>query len=417
MDFIGSNQHIDMREAYDNKNLIIDDYEEFENDNREEQPTQQNISGYDDPDVTGDVNVDFEGDDENGSECINENAESDYPFQCHLSRQSDEEHSQPHENISVFEDEEPEQCDDFDKQNDSFVSIEQAEEQNDNSLDYQKSRDSSQDKIPFNIKDLEDKNDSFVTQEENDQATQEENGVDTLQHMRLLFGSEQKIREQSEAAIKNLNNDTHRSVEQDSIEEEEKFKTPGLSQSVHEEKHGTTSSNVFDKHSFQDFSMKKFQEIMFDNNISDFVSSVERTVRQNTARNKPCRVNYEEHIPQKSFTPKKESKFMSPRKFSRKEIELDSMVGFKMKHMSEKKRQRNSVLDKNENSLVKNTAQDPLNKSLDYYRAKYGKSVNDNQSEVRDNKESTPSANKRLPDLPFKVNSKYSGLIIVFNHL
>ena len=214
--------------------------------------------------------------------------------------------------------------------------------------------------------------------EEQIEESQQNEGVETLKNMRLLFGSEQKIREQSEAAIKNINNETEESIENEELEEE-KFQTPGLSQSENDNKNATNISNIFDRHSFQDFSMKKFQEIMFDHNITEFVDSVERIVRQNTAGNKTSRVNYEVKLPKNSITPKKESHFMSPRKFSRKEIELDSIVGRKMKHMSEKKKKRNSILDKNDTSSFKNITQDPLNKSLDYYRAKYGNYKNDSK--------------------------------------
>ena len=153
---------------------------------------------------------------------------------------------------------------------------------------------------------------------------------------RMLFGSEQKIREQSEAAIQNLNNAEYEDQEEVESEPEE-FQTPGLSQSIQEQNNATAKSNVFDRRSFQEFSMKKFQEIMFENNISDFMSSVERTVRQNNTDNHTHRTKKEEkHSHEKSKTPKKSSNFVSPRKFSRKELELDRIVGNKMKYMSEK---------------------------------------------------------------------------------
>ena len=58
---------------------------------------------------------------------------------------------------------------------------------------------------------------------------EDENGVDTLKQMRMLFGSEQKIREQSEAAIMNLNNPVLDTQEDEECENDE-FKTPALSQ-------------------------------------------------------------------------------------------------------------------------------------------------------------------------------------------
>lgn len=203
----------------------------------------------------------------------------------------------------------------------------------------------------------------------------EDNGGDTLKQMRMLFGSEQKIREQSEAAIKNLNTLPHEPVEEES--EDEGFKTPGLSQSIHEPHNATAKSNVFDRKSFQEFSMKKFQEIMFDNNISEFMNSVERTVRANAVENKTNRTLFEDKpVNEKSMTPKRSSNFVSPRKFSRKELELDRIVGSKMKFMSEKKKQRKSMLEQNDSGFIREITQDPLNRSLDLHKSKYANFTN-----------------------------------------
>lgn len=217
--------------------------------------------------------------------------------------------------------------------------------------------------IPFDMDD-----EDIEEEQDEDQETHQE-GENTLKQMRMLFGSEQKIREQSEAAIQNLNHGMCDFQEEEESEPEE-LRTPGLSQSQNKNHNTNSKSNVFDRSSFQDFSMKKFQEIMFENNISDFMSSVERTVRQNTNENLTHRTHQGKSVHEKSITPKKGSNFVSPRKFSRKELELDRIVGSKMKFMSEKKRQRKSMLD-SDSTIIHEFPQDPLNRSLDIYKSKF----------------------------------------------
>jgi hypothetical protein len=195
---------------------------------------------------------------------------------------------------------------------------------------------------------------------------------DTLKQMRMLFGSEQKIREQSEAAIMG------EEVEESCRDE---FRTPGLSQSIVEGQIEGGKGWMFDKKSFQEFSMKKFKEMMFENNFSEFMSSVERTVRENTKDNLTSRTIVEGSPKrEKSITSKRNTNFVSPRKWSRKELELDRIVGSKMKFMSEKKRQRRSMLDNTDSSFVKEITQDPLNKSMDISRAKNWNANNSNKN-------------------------------------
>lgn len=249
------------------------------------------------------------------------------------------------------------------------------------------------DNIPFNVDDEEiyshnndeifshnDDDEIFSHNEDDDQNEQSVNqadGENTLKQMRMLFGSEQKIREQSEAAIKHFNEDDELSNENQS--EDEDFKTPGLSQSQSiNDKNATAKSNVFNRQSFQEFSMKKFQEIMFDNNISDFMNSVERTVRANTIENSNSKVKQYEGNDKKSLTPKRKAAFNSPRKFSRKELELDRIVGSKMKFMSEKKK-RHSMLENYDSNLSKEITQNPLNKSFEVYKAKFANYNTENQ--------------------------------------
>ena len=50
--------------------------------------------------------------------------------------------------------------------------------------------------------------------------------------------------------------------------------------------------------------------------------------------------------------------------------------------MSEKKRQRRSMLDNTDSSFVKEITQDPLNKSMDIFRAKNGNNSNTNLSKT-----------------------------------
>lgn len=68
------------------------------------------------------------------------------------------------------------------------------------------------------------------------------------------------------------------------------------------------------KTSFQEFSQKKFQEVMYEHNYSDFIDSVERSVREHgvemkTKYNSKDGLNFD-----KSKTPKRNSNFISPRK-------------------------------------------------------------------------------------------------------
>ncbi|CAI2381902.1 unnamed protein product [Moneuplotes crassus] len=216
------------------------------------------------------------------------------------------------------------------------------------------------DQIPFNIEeDLPERD-----HEEKTYTDTQGEDKDTLKQMRILFGSEQRIREQSEAAIKHLNCEE---PEQDQDSEPDEFQTPGLSQ--HDESN-KISSRIFGKQSFQDFSRKKFQEIMFDGNMSEFMNSVERTVRETVGESKTYRKREEKAKNYTSFTPKKTS-FASPRKFNRKELELDSIVGNKMKYMSEKKKARKSMLENYDSSLLKDFPQDPFNNSQEVYKAKF----------------------------------------------
>lgn len=350
--FIGSNREQNYFEGPStSKKVIIDDFDEFKYD---DPPSEQEEEQRQD---TDNVNAMFDTSEANNSCYINEEL-------------GDDEQYQKLENVSVFEENEEDQDND------------------------------DQDNIPFNLDDEQ--------QEDNDQYTQQtEEGIDTLKQMRMLFGSEQKIREQSEAAIQNLNNAD--GEEQEEIESEpDEFQTPGLSQSIHEHNNGTAKSNVFDRRSFQDFSMKKFQEIMFENNISDFMSSVERTVRQNNTDNQTHRTHREEkHSHEKAKTPKKSSHFVSPRKFSRKELELDRIVGSKMKYMSEKKKQRRSMLD-NDSSLVKEITQDPLNRSMDIYKSKFANYTQSNKSQARVQKPKMVGSDINIPiNNGISVQSKF----------
>lgn len=260
------------------------------------------------------------------------------------------------------------------------------------------------DNIPFNVED--DEIYSHNDEDQTEQSVNQADGENTLKQMRMLFGSEQKIREQSEAAIKNFNGDDELSNENQS--EDEDFKTPGLSQSQSiNDKNATAKSNVFNRQSFQEFSMKKFQEIMFDNNISDFMNSVERTVRANTIENSNTKVKKNEGNDKKSLTPKRKSTFNSPRKFSRKELELDRIVGSKMKFMSEKKK-RHSMLENYDSNLSKEITQNPLNKSFEVYKAKFANYNTDNQGVRKSVNDQFVNSEKNIVDKagPFALKGK-----------
>jgi hypothetical protein len=261
------------------------------------------------------------------------------------------------------------------------------------------------DQIPFNVETDEaftHENEVYSHGDESERITNQLDGESTLKQMRMLFGSEQKIREQSEAAIKHFNEDDDQSSEHQSDDED--FKTPGLSQSANN--HDTAKSNVFNRQSFQEFSMKKFQEIMFDNNISEFMHSVERTVKANTIENGTSRTKNEQND-RKSLTPKRKSTFVSPRKYSRKELELDRIVGSKMKFMSEKKKRR-SLLENYESNLSKEITQNPLNKSLEVYKSKFSNYNSENQVVMKSVNDQLINSEKNIVNKvgPFALQGK-----------
>ena len=218
--------------------------------------------------------------------------------------------------------------------------------------------------IPFDI----DNDCPFENKTEEIQETSE-GGPETLKQMRMMFGSEQKIREQSQQAIQQLNDQT---LEHEFQEENEPSQqTPSLAHSaVHESSVQHSKSNVFNRKSFQEFSMKKFQELMFDNRMSDFIDSVERSVRQNTQDADTNKNEFERssRTTRKSYSNKQSNNFKSPRKVSRKEIELDCMAGEKMKHMSEKKKQRSSIFEYSDSILLKSSGKGHLNRSMDMHK-------------------------------------------------
>ena len=187
--------------------------------------------------------------------------------------------------------------------------------------------------------------------------------------MRMMFGSEQKIREQSQQAIQQLNN---QALEYEFQEENEPSRqTPSVVYSkVHESSVQHSKCNVFDRKSFQEFSMKKFQELMFDNRMSDFIDSVERSVRQNTQDVDINENEFEQssRIKTKLNSNKRSNNFKSPRKISRKEIELDRIAGEKMKHMSEKKKQCSSIFEYSDSILLKISGKGHLNRSMDMHK-------------------------------------------------
>ena len=225
-------------------NVIIDDYDEFHSDN--EYPDDR----FQKSDEEQNTDFKYKNSRDNNSCLINEDLGQDLDDEIH-------------ENISVIENEDVE------------------------------------DNIPFHID--EESQHSINDDEFHENELYEEivEDKDTLKQMRMIFGSEQRIREQSEAAIHQMESHESEVYEPNELDNDE-FQTPGISQSQYDQKASLSKSNMFMKNSFQEFSMKKFQEVMFENNISDFIDSVERSVRENAAKiNTKVLTNLE-----KSMTPK-----------------------------------------------------------------------------------------------------------------
>ncbi|CAI2381250.1 unnamed protein product [Moneuplotes crassus] len=135
----------------------------------------------------------------------------------------------------------------------------------------------------------------------------------TLTNMRLAFGSEKHIRENSVKTLEKIG--------QIHIEEESGEKT--------DEK-----SNVFEKNSFQEYSLKKFTELMNVKNMKNFQTTIQKTFREYNKNN--FFTNSDKKASKLSSTPKKSS-CISPRKFTMKDLELDRIGYEKMKENSEKK--------------------------------------------------------------------------------
>lgn len=342
--FIGSNGFTG---NFDNqstgKKVFVDEFEEFQSDSKSQ-------------DILDALGQELYHNDHLDS--FSKNLKSNNLFNRRLNDSS--ENSEVHENVSCFEDDQQELIE--------------------------------HDNIPFCLDD-ENPNQNISNKEcsfEENEEHKTEGEADTLKQMRMMFGSEQRIREQSEQAIQQLNTEEE---DPDFEIAEDVIQTPGLS--IHDSaKQDKKSSSVFNRKSFQEFSMKKFQELMFDNNMTDFIDSVERSVRQNKWESKTKQSENEEK-PRKesSYTPKRNN-FVSPRKVSRKELELDMIVGH---YMSEKKRQRQSILDLSHSRLLESSGCNDLNKSLDGL-SKYSKRQDDKQTEQSIAKEKTLSEVNRVPN-------------------
>ena len=127
---------------------------------------------------------------------------------------------------------------------------------------------------------------------------QNSNGIDkrkyfnnTLTNMRIAFGSEQQVRENS---VKTL--------------EKMEFSNEGSKS----DKNQRDSSSIFEKKTFQDFSLKKFTELMDVKNMKEFQASVQKTFREyNKAQ--ILSMSDKKSANNKSLTPIKK-KYLSPRK-------------------------------------------------------------------------------------------------------
>lgn len=159
----------------------------------------------------------------------------------------------------------------------------------------------------------------------------------TLTNMRLAFGSELKIRENSVKTLEKADNSGSGSG--DKTEEK---------------------SSIFEKKSFQDFSMKKFTELMHVKNMKNFQTTIQKTFREYSKDQILTASDKKDCNNRTSFTPKK-NRPVSPRKFSMKDIELDRIGSEKMKQNSAKK--SNFV-----NQIIGSSSSKNLNKTGILYR-------------------------------------------------
>lgn len=136
----------------------------------------------------------------------------------------------------------------------------------------------------------------------------------TLTNMRLAFGSEKHIRENSVKTLEKMEHSQKESNSGDKTEEK---------------------SSIFEKKSFQDFSLKKFTELMQVKNMKNFQNSMQKTFREYN-KDKILTASEKKPSGRMSSTPKKSS-CISPRKFSMRDLELDRIGYEKMKEHSEKK--------------------------------------------------------------------------------
>lgn len=137
----------------------------------------------------------------------------------------------------------------------------------------------------------------------------------TLTNMRIAFGSEQRVRENSVKTLEKMEYSVEGSNSGKKTEEK---------------------SSIFEKKSFQDFSLKKFTELMQVKNMKNFQNSMQKTFREYNKTKILSASDKKNQNNRTSSTPKK-SKCISPRKFSMKDLELDRIGYEKMKENSEKK--------------------------------------------------------------------------------
>ena len=109
---------------------------------------------------------------------------------------------------------------------------------------------------------------------------------------------------------------------------------------------------LFNRQSFQDFSMKKFTELLDEEKMNQFMDSVQRTFRDTTKEDtklaSPDKILSQSTEKRKPIAPSimfsntsdaRTDQFKSPQKQSRRaELELDSFAGSQLKVLSEKKK-------------------------------------------------------------------------------
>jgi hypothetical protein len=120
-------------------------------------------------------------------------------------------------------------------------------------------------------------------------------------------------------------------------------------------------SSIFEKQSFQDFSLKKFAELMQVKNMKKFKDDIQKTFREYNKAEILSMSDKKEAHNKTSCTPKK-TRYASPGKYSKRDLELDRIGYEQMKLNSEKKNKLVKQMSGSNSSLQK------LNNTTGMYR-------------------------------------------------